>query len=184
MEKVEEIVEKLAQFQSGARLYSVPLLDIQKDVVTETPPQFRVLLYRRFMIRITEHFARLEKCAAIATGESLAQVASQTLENIGAIEAVANMPILRPVIGWDKQEIISEAKRFDTYHTSIQPHGDCCSYLMPEFPATRSSAPELEAAESALNVQEMVDRAIEQTETRDFRAAAAPVRTPALQENT
>ena len=134
----------------------VPLLPIQEQIAARCPAELRVLLYRRFMLRLAEEAARRLRSDALVTGESLGQVASQTIENMRAVESVATMPVLRPLIGLDKPEIITIARRMGTYETSILPHFDCCSFLLPDKPATNRPASELDDAEAALDVETLV----------------------------
>src|SRR5207248_1724289 len=118
-------------------LYLVPFGEIQREVVLSVPPPTRVVVYRRLMVRIAEAIAHQTGALALATGESLGQVASQTLENIAAIDAAAIVPVLRPLIGTDKIEITDEARRLGTFETSIEPDADCCTLFVPAHPATR-----------------------------------------------
>ena len=173
LEKVHDLVRILNRYQGRARLAMVPLLDIQEQVAARCPAPLRVLLYRRFMFGLAERTARRFKGRALVTGESLGQVASQTIENMAAVEAVASLPIFRPLIGLDKQEIINIAKRAGTFELSILPHFDCCSFLMPESPATKSNAGELDAAEAALDVTTLVTDALDRAEVYRVSDAAA-----------
>jgi thiamine biosynthesis protein ThiI len=166
LEKVEELIRILIRYQGPARLAMVPLLPIQEEIAASCPSGLRVLLYRRFMLRLGESLAHRMRSDALITGESLGQVASQTIQNLRAVESVAMMPVLRPLIGLDKPEIIGIARRMGTYETSITPHFDCCSFLMPDRPATKSTSRELANAEAALDVQELVSKAIDSTEIR------------------
>jgi thiamine biosynthesis protein ThiI len=161
LDKVRELVAVLNRYQGPSRLAMVPLLEIQNRVVAHCPAELRVLLYRRFMLRIAERIARRFDNQALVTGESLGQVSSQTIENLAAVEAVVSLPILRPLIGFDKQEIIRSARRLGSYEISIEPHTDCCSYLLPLSPATRSSARELGEAESGLDIETLVTAAVD-----------------------
>jgi len=167
-EKCESIARVLCRHQRPARLYFVPLAPVQRRIVTDAPSPLRVLLYRRFMIRIAARIARDEKALALVTGESLGQVASQTLSNLRAIEAASDLPVLRPLIGCDKIEIIETARRIGTYELSIQPHQDCCSFLMPRSPATRSQPAELDLAESGLDIPQLVEEACAGAEVREI----------------
>ncbi len=169
-DKAEDLAHVLNGYQSGSRLYMVPFGNLQKEIVLATQPEYRVVLYRRFMMRIGEHIARLENARALVTGESLGQVASQTLQNLAAIEEAVRMPILRPLIGMDKDEIIEGAKRLGTFEISIEPDQDCCSLFVPKHPAIRSHAGHLRGLESRLPVQEMIDKVIHETEIIDFDA--------------
>jgi thiamine biosynthesis protein ThiI len=172
LEKVADLVKILVRYQGRARLAMVPLLPIQEAIASRCPAELRVLLYRRFMLRLAEKAARRFKSDAIVTGESLGQVASQTIQNLRAVESVAFMPVLRPLISLDKPEIIARARRIGTYETSILPHFDCCSFLLPDKPATRSTAAELAEAETALDVQSLIEEALSGCE---IRKVAEPV---------
>lgn len=160
VDKVHELSELLKDWQGSANVIDVPFLDIQKKIMEETDAKYRILMYRRFMVRIAEAMARKRKCRALVTGESLAQVASQTLENIAVVEDVATMPILRPLIGMDKSEIMDRAQMIGTFETSIIPHGDCCSLFTPRNPATRARIGDVREDESSLDVQKIVDEAL------------------------
>jgi len=164
VEKVNELVQVLNRFQRNARLASIPLLPIQEMVVAHCPAELRILLYRRFMLRIAERIARDLHGRALITGESLGQVSSQTLENLVSVQAATTFPILRPLIGFDKQEIITLARRVGTYDISIEPHMDCCSFLMPDSPATRSHAVQLSESERLLDVAALVDEAVKKAQ--------------------
>ena len=169
-DKAEDLAHVLNGYQSGSRLYMVPFGNLQKEIVLATKPEYRVVLYRRFMMRIGEHIAGLENARALVTGESLGQVASQTLQNLAAIEEAVRMPILRPLIGMDKDEIIEGAKRLGTFEISIEPDQDCCSLFVPKHPAIRSHAGHLRGLESRLPIQGMIDKVIHETEIIDFDA--------------
>ncbi|MDV2478948.1 MAG: tRNA uracil 4-sulfurtransferase ThiI [bacterium] len=167
VDKAVEVAELLTRFQNRASVSLVPFAEVQQRIVAETPANLRIIIYRRFMVRISESIAQGLGAKALVTGESLGQVSSQTLTNITTIEAAAAaMPILRPLIGMDKQEIINLARTIGTYEVSIQPHDDCCSFLMPSRPATRSTPEELEAAEAALDVEALVSMALEGVDTK------------------
>jgi thiamine biosynthesis protein ThiI len=146
----------------------VPFAEVQQRLVAEAPAPIRIILYRRFMARIAEAIALRQGASALVTGESLGQVSSQTLANLATIEAVAGMPILRPLIGMDKQEIINLAKAIGTFEVSILPDQDCCSFLMPRRPATRSRPEELDAAEASLDVEGLVALSLDETETEQL----------------
>lgn len=164
LEKVIEIAEILAAFNYRSTVYLVPFADLQQTIVAETPAPFRVLLYRRMMTRIAQRVAATVDAEALVTGESLAQVASQTLTNLRTIEAIAEIPILRPLIGEDKIEIIEKAQKIGTYDVSTRPHQDCCSLFVPKHPATRASLIALENAESGLDVDALVENALNNLE--------------------
>ena len=167
-DKAEDLVQVLNSYQLGSRLYMVPFGNLQKEIVLATQPEYRVVLYRRFMTRIGERIAKLENARALVTGESLGQVASQTLPNLAAIEDAVQIPILRPLIGMDKEEIIEQAKGIDTFDISIEPDQDCCSLFVPKHPAIRSHAGHLRGIESRLPVNEMIEKVIHETEIIDL----------------
>ncbi|MHC4490921.1 MAG: tRNA sulfurtransferase, partial [Planctomycetota bacterium] len=167
-EKARDLAEILTQWQYRTRLHLVPLAQVQTEVRLHCPERLRVILYRRFMVRIGEWIARRRRCRALVTGESLGQVASQTLSNLATVDAVATLPVLRPLIGMDKQEIVRLAERLETYPISIQPDQDCCRLFVPAHPATKSTPAELEEAERALDVGALAKDAVERTETVDL----------------
>ncbi len=160
LEKVIELAEILAVSNYRSTIYLVPFAELQQIIVAATPTPFRVLLYRRMMTRIAERVAAMENAEALVTGESLAQVASQTLTNLRTIEAIADIPILRPLIGEDKAEIIEKAQRIGTFDVSTRPHQDCCSLFVPKHPATRASLTDLADAESDLDIDALVEKTL------------------------
>ncbi len=160
LEKVLELTHILSEPNYRSTVYLIPFAELQQIIVTETPAPFRVLLYRRMMTRIAQRVAALVDAEALVTGESLAQVASQTLSNLRAIEAIADIPILRPLIGDDKADIIEKAQQIGTFEISIQPHQDCCSLFVPKHPATRASQADLDKAEEGLDIETLVESAM------------------------
>ena len=168
IEKAMELTDHLTQHQFASSLSLVPLGDIQKQIIVSTPPAYRVILYRRFMVRITEVLARLQGAKAIVTGESCGQVSSQTLDNIAVIDAVADMPILRPLIGVNKEEIVNMSRNIGTFPISIQPDQDCCSLFVPKHPETHSRLETVVKLEAGLAVDELVEAAVAGNEVREF----------------
>jgi thiamine biosynthesis protein ThiI len=154
--KARALTERLTAWQYASRLHLVPFGEIQREVVLTVPPPLRVVVYRRLMLRIAEALARRYGAAALVTGESLGQVASQTLDNIARIDEAATLPVLRPLIGMDKLEITAEAQRLGTFEISIEPDADCCTLFTPKHPSTRASASEVAAAESRLDLARLV----------------------------
>jgi thiamine biosynthesis protein ThiI len=147
------------------RLWLVPFGDIQSEIVTSAPQELRVVLYRRFMMRIAEALASREGAEALVTGESLGQVASQTLPNLRVIdEAVSSMPVFRPLIGRDKIEIEAIARRIGTYEVSIDPHQDCCVLFVPRNVTTRANLAQLQEVESGLEFEALVEKGLAGTE--------------------
>jgi tRNA uracil 4-sulfurtransferase len=168
-EKVREISGLLTRHQLRSRLSLVPFGELQQQVLLAVKPELRVVVYRRLMVRIAEEIAQGGRARALVTGEVLGQVASQTLENMTLIGAAARLPILRPLVGMDKDEITTEAQRIGTYPVSIIPDQDCCTLFTPKHPATRASKTEIEQAEAALPIDEMVAAARAATVVEDFR---------------
>jgi thiamine biosynthesis protein ThiI len=163
-DKAKELTEWLTQYQYASRLFLVPFGEVQREVVLAIPAPLRVIVYRRLMVRIAEAIARKVRAHALVTGEALGQVASQTLPNMATVDAVATMPILRPLVGMDKEEIVHQAQAIGTYEISIQPDEDCCTLFTPKHPATSSTTRELEAAETLLDVPGLVQMAVGKTE--------------------
>ena len=161
LEKVEELAEILATWNYRTQIYLVPFAEVQREIVTQTPAPFRVILYRRMMVRIAQQIAAIAKAECLVTGESLGQVASQTLGNLRVIEEVAEIPILRPLIGDDKAEIMDLAEQIGTFEISTLPHDDCCSLFVPKHPATNASLEAVQEAEAALDIDALVKVGIE-----------------------
>ena len=168
-EKVREIAALLTRYQQHTRLYLVAFGDIQRKIVLTAPPPLRVVLYRRLMLRIAEELARMARAKATVTGEVIGQVASQTLENLSVIGSVAHLPIFRPLIGLDKDEITIEAQRLGTYSISIIEDQDCCQLFTPRHPATKARLRDIEAAERELPIAEFVSQAVADAVVEEFR---------------
>ncbi len=160
-QKARDLVERLTQWQYFSRLFLVPFGEIQREVVLSVPPRARVVIYRRLMVRIAERLARGAGAAALVTGDSLGQVASQTLENLACIDAAAELPILRPLIGMDKLEITEQARALGTFEISIEPDADCCTLFVPGHPGTRMSREEAARAEEKLDIGALVSAGVE-----------------------
>ena len=173
-EKARELVRLLTGFQQQSRLYLVAFGDIQQQVVLSVPGPMRVVVYRRLMLRIAERIARLRRAQALVTGDVVGQVASQTLENLAVIGNVASLPLFRPLIGMDKEEITAEAIRLGSYPISIIPDQDCCTLFTPRNPMTRAKLMEIEAAEQALPIDEMVARAVDEAVVEEFEFPVVP----------
>jgi len=167
-EKVRDLVRTLTRHQFQSRLYIVPFGEIQRQIVASVARPLRVVLYRRMMLRIAEVIARNEKAKALVTGESLGQVASQTLDNMAVIQQAALLPILRPLVGMDKQEIIDQARRIGTFETSSIPDQDCCQLFVPKHPATKAQFREVEDAETSFDVRELVRLGLDGAVKEDF----------------
>ena len=168
-DKARELVTLLTRWQQRSRLYLVAFGEIQQQVVLAVPGPMRVVVYRRLMLRIAERIARARGALALVTGDVVGQVASQTLENLAVIGAVAGLPLFRPLIGMDKEEITAEAIKIGSYPISIIPDQDCCTLFTPRNPQTRSRLPDIEAAEAALPIEELVERAVREAVVEDFK---------------
>jgi thiamine biosynthesis protein ThiI len=158
-EKARELAQVLTQYQLRSRLYLVPFGELQREITLSVPGPLRVVIYRRMMLRIAERIARSVRAQALVTGEVVGQVASQTLDNLTVIESAAGMPILRPLVGFDKEEITAEAQRLGTYSISVIQDEDCCTLFTPRHPATRARLGDVDAAETTLPLEDMIERA-------------------------
>jgi thiazole biosynthesis/tRNA modification protein ThiI len=176
--KARELVRRLTTWQYDSRLYLVPFGEIQRSVVLGVPATARVVIYRRLMLRIAEALARRTGALALVTGESVGQVASQTLHNLARVDEVADLPVLRPLIGMDKLEITAQAEAIGTFEVSIEPDADCCTLFVPKHPGTRMSRDEVLALESRLDIPALVTQGVEgaSIETFDFPVGAGPLR--------
>lgn len=163
-EKACDLAAHLTRYEARSILAQVPFADVQREIVARTLRPLRVVLYRRFMLRIASAIAIQNDSTALVTGESLGQVASQTLENMTVIEKAAALPILRPLVGMDKNEIIIEARRLGTFETSILPDQDCCSLFVPAHPETHARLHDVLAAEAQFDLEAMVSAAVAKTE--------------------
>lgn len=162
--KVKDIIKLLNKYQLQSKLYLIPFIDIQKEIMTKSDKEYRVILYRRFMARIAEMIAKKENANAVVTGEALGQVASQVGQNLAVIEETVKIPILRPLISMDKQEIINLASKLGTYETSILPHQDCCTLFIPKHPTTKADLDKVKKMEERLDVDKLVFDAIKKSE--------------------
>ena len=176
LDKVRSLVAILNRYQYSAHIYMVPFADVQREIVAFTPLETRVIMYRRFMMRLAERIAYRERAQALVTGESIGQVASQTLENLRVISDACELPILRPLVGDDKEEIIDLARRIDTFPISILPEQDCCSLFVPRHPETRARLEGIRRIESGLEVDRMVEETLRRTEVEktQFGGKKAP----------
>jgi thiamine biosynthesis protein ThiI len=163
--KVMDLAAVLRPAQARMSLQVVPFTKVQTAIRDHCPTDLAVVLYRRMMMRISTALAERAGCAALATGENLGQVASQTLDNLACIEQCAGLPVLRPLLTYDKAETIALARTIDTYELSIAPYEDCCSLFVPKHPATRAKPEAAARAEEALDLEDLVTAAVEGTES-------------------
>lgn len=169
IENTRKLVQLLTGYQYNSRLYLVPFLPVQQKIMLDAPAGYRVLLYRRSMFRLAEAIARKEKATALVTGESVGQVASQTLSNIRVINEVVSLPVLRPLIGEDKIDITELAQRIGTFRISTEPYEDCCSLFVPRHPETRANPERIRAVEEQLNLEPLYREALQAAEIEKFR---------------
>jgi thiamine biosynthesis protein ThiI len=170
-----ELVRRLVPWQFSAKLYLVPFEPIQREIVASAPEEFRILLYRRIMLRIAERIARADHALGLITGDSLGQVASQTLHNMAAVGDAIRIPLYRPLAGDDKLEIMAAARKIRTHDISAEPFHDCCPIFLPRNPALHASPEELERAESTMDVEALVRRGIDTVAIERYRYAAGHV---------
>jgi thiamine biosynthesis protein ThiI len=164
IEKAKKIIEIFKKYQFRSRLYLVPFAKLQKEIVLKGPAKLRMILYRRAMAKIAKIIAKKEKAQALVTGESIGQVASQTLENIRVIDEAVRLPIFRPLLGFDKEEIIKKAKEIGTFEISILPHEDCCSRFLPKHPEIKAKLKEVKEAEKKIPLNNLIKEAVSKAE--------------------
>lgn len=162
-EKVHNLLRKVSKYSGNICLFTVGFTEIQEEIRDKCPEDLFTLIMRRFMMRISQRIAEKEDCKALITGESLGQVASQTLNALACTDAVCEMPVFRPLIGLDKDEIIKVSRKIDTFDISIEPYEDCCTVFTPKHPKTKPQISIIEAAEQALDIESLIDRAIANT---------------------
>ncbi|PIR66780.1 MAG: tRNA 4-thiouridine(8) synthase ThiI [Parcubacteria group bacterium CG10_big_fil_rev_8_21_14_0_10_36_14] len=161
IEKVQEILHILSDFGINEKnLCLAPIIDFQKEVVKKVNQKYRIIIYRRLMYKVAEALAKQNRWKALISGDNLGQVASQTIENMAVIGVGIDLPIMRPLVGFDKEEIIDFAKRIGTFETSILPHGDCCSVFLPKNPATKTRITDILIEEKAIGMDKWVEKII------------------------
>ena len=160
LDKVVELAQKLTDYCGRMTIEVVPFTHIQEEMRDKVPEEYFTLVMRRFMMRIATRIAQANGASAIVTGENLGQVASQTMEAMASTQAVTDLPVLQPLIGMDKEEIITIARRIDTFDTSILPYEDCCTVFTPRHPRTHPKLSEVEAAEALLDIEGLVEEAL------------------------
>src|SRR5687768_7229970 len=179
-EKVRELTALLTRYQQFTRLHMVAFGEMQQQVMLSVAPPLRVVIYRRLMLRIAQGIAEKAHAGALVTGEVIGQVASQTLENMATIGSVSTLPVFRPLIGMDKDEITAEAQRLGTFQISIIEDQDCCQLFTPKHPATKARTEDIQAAERALPIDDLVGQAVAAAVVEDFTYPAPPVRSARL----
>ncbi|MFO0774294.1 MAG: tRNA uracil 4-sulfurtransferase ThiI [Nitrospiraceae bacterium] len=167
-EKVRELAQLLTPYQLSSRLHLIPFGEIQRQIVVGAPAPFRVVLYRRMMLRIAEEIARRDGCWALVTGDSLGQVASQTPENLSVVQQAATLPVLRPLIGMDKMEITDEARKLGSFETSIEPDQDCCRLFVPPHPSTKTNLDIILKVEQSLDIAALTQQGLAGAELVEY----------------
>ena len=162
-EKVHNLLRKVSRYSGNICLFTVGFTEIQEEIRDKCPEELFTLIMRRFMMRISQRIADREDSKALITGESLGQVASQTLNALACTDAVVNMPVFRPLIGLDKEEIIKVSRKIDTFAISIEPYEDCCTVFTPKHPKTKPQISIIETAEQALDIEGLIERALANT---------------------
>ncbi len=169
-EKVHSLLRQVAKYSGHIHLITVGFTEIQQEIRKKCPEPLFTLIMRRFMMRIADRLAREDNCAALITGESVGQVASQTIYALGCTDAVTTLPVFRPLIGLDKDEIISVSRKIETFDISIQPFEDCCTVFTPRHPRTRPTLKMLEDAETALDVDPLIEAAVKNIKITEIEA--------------
>lgn len=168
--KVVTLLEKVAKYSGRMTMFTVPFTEIQEQIKDNCPEELFTLIMRRAMMKAAEKIARNENCQALITGESVGQVASQTIYALACTDAAANMPVFRPLIGMDKDEIIEISRKIDTFETSILPYEDCCTVFTPKHPKTRPNLGDIEKAEQLIPLEELVEKAVNGAQIRTVTA--------------
>ena len=163
---VEALCQILARYQLSCPVYTVPILELQQSIMASAPNKYWVLLFRRVMVRLADRLAQQVNGTVLISGESVGQVASQTLSNITAVAAASSRPILRPLAGHNKEDIVNRAREIGTYETSVEPYQDCCSFFVPPHPETKARLEDVTSIESNLQLDDLYDNAMAQAELR------------------
>lgn len=166
--KVEQLCEKLTGYCGSIAFFCVPFTEIQEEIRNNCPEEFFTIIMRRLMMEIAQRICEKEECLALVTGESVGQVASQTMNAIACTDAVCKIPVFRPLIGMDKTEIIEIARKIDTFDISIQPFEDCCTVFTPRHPKVRPLLSDVENAQNNFDFSALIDKAVSETEMKIF----------------
>ena len=168
IDNVKKILIVLSSYQLKSNLFLVPLLEIQQGIMAQIPDKYWVIFFRRYMIKIANDLSKKNNAVAIITGDSVGQVASQTLSNIRAVSAISQLPILRPLAGYNKEDIINKAKKINTYDISIEPYQDCCSFFVPPHPETKARMNQIDFLENKLDLKETYNKTLNNIEKCTF----------------
>jgi thiamine biosynthesis protein ThiI len=166
--KVEELCQKLTDYCGGIAFYCVPFTELQEAIKDNCPEEFFTIIMRRLMMEIAQRIAAKDNCLALITGESVGQVASQTMAAMVCTDAVCRIPVFRPCVGMDKTEIIEIARKIDTFDISVQPYEDCCTVFTPRHPKVRPQLSDIEKAQNSFDFEPLIQKAVENTEMKTF----------------
>lgn len=166
--KVETLCEKLTDYCGGIAFFCVPFTEIQEAIKDNCPEEYFTIIMRRLMMEIAQRIAEKDNCLALITGESVGQVASQTMAAMACTDAVCRIPVFRPCVGMDKTEIIEIARKIDTFETSIEPYEDCCTVFTPRHPKVRPRLEDIEKAQNSFDFEPLIQRAVDGTELKTF----------------
>ena len=168
IDNVKKLLNVLSNYQLKSNLFLVPLLEIQQSIMDQIPDKYWVIFFRRYMVKIANELSKRSNAIALITGDSIGQVASQTLSNIRAISNISELPILRPLSGYNKEDIVNKAKAINTYDISVEPYQDCCSFFVPPHPETKARMTQVDILEKKLNLEDVYNKTLENIEECTF----------------
>ena len=168
IDNVKKLLNVLSNYQLKSNLFLVPLLEIQQSIMAQIPDKYWVIFFRRYMVKIANEVSKRSNAIALITGDSIGQVASQTLSNIRAISNISELPILRPLSGYNKEDIVNKAKAINTYDISVEPYQDCCSFFVPPHPETKARMTQVDILEKKLNLEDVYNKTLDNIEEHTF----------------
>ena len=168
IDNVKKLLNVLSNYQLKSNLFLVPLLEIQQSIMAQIPDKYWVIFFRRYMVKIANEVSKRSNAIALITGDSIGQVASQTLSNIRAISNISELPILRPLSGCNKEDIVNKAKAINTYDISVEPYQDCCSFFVPPHPETKARMTQVDILEKKLNLEDVYNKTLDNIEEHTF----------------
>ena len=168
IDNVKKLLNVLSNYQLKSNLFLVPLLEIQQSIMAQIPDKYWVIFFRRYMVKIANEVSKRSNAIALITGDSIGQVASQTLSNIRAISNISELPILRPLSGYNKEDIVNKAKAINTYDISVEPYQDCCSFFVPPHPETKARMTQVDILEKKLNLEDVYNKTLDNIEENTF----------------
>lgn len=168
IDNVKKLLNVLSNYQLKSNLFLVPLLEIQQSIMAQIPDKYWVIFFRRYMVKIANEVSKRSNAIALITGDSIGQVASQTLSNIRAISNISELPILRPLAGYNKEDIVNKAKAINTYDISVEPYQDCCSFFVPPHPETKARMTQVDILEKKLNLEDVYNKTLDNIEECTF----------------